>query len=96
MDIHHAVDQQTPFLAFLEGYLDWFDVSKCQISSPNEALRNWLTDLQAAGTDLEQFGDIEHSVWKRELTQRAFGPGDAENQSCHRLIGFSYGPCSDD
>ncbi|KAJ6070271.1 hypothetical protein N7467_011590 [Penicillium canescens] len=43
--LNHVVDQQTLLLAFLEGYLDWLDVSKCQVSSPTEALRNWLTDL---------------------------------------------------
>jgi hypothetical protein len=93
--LNHVVDQQTLLLAFLEGYLDWLDVSKCQVSSPTEALRKWLTDLKSAGIDLQKFGEIEDSIWKAELSQRNFGPGDEEN-GCHRLIGFSYGSCVHD
>lgn len=96
VDLNHVVDQQTLLLAFLEGYLDWLDVSKCQISSPSEALQKWLTDLKSAGIDLQKFGEIESSIWKRELIRRDFGPGDRENLCCHRLIGFSYGSCIDD
>jgi hypothetical protein len=93
VDLNHVVDQQTLLLAFLEGYLDWLDVSKCQIPSPNGALQNWLADLKTAGIDLQKFGEIEDSIWKRELIQRDIGTGDGENRSCHRLIGFSYGSC---
>lgn len=96
VDLNHVVDQQTLFLAFLEGYLDWLNVSKCQILSPGEALRKWLTDLKSAGIDLQKFGEIEDSIWKRELIRRDFGPGDGENLCFHRLIGFSYGSCIDD
>lgn len=91
VDLNYVVDQQTLLLAFLEGYLDWLDVSKCQISSPSEALREWLADLKSTGIDLQKFGEIEDSIWKRELIRRKFGPGDGENLSCYRLIGFSYG-----
>ena len=93
--LNHVVDQQTLLLAFLEGYLDWLDVSKCQVSSPTEALRKWLTDLKSAGIDLQKFGEIEDSIWKAELSQRNLGPGDEEN-GCHQLIGFSYGSCVHD
>jgi hypothetical protein len=69
VDLNHVVHQQTPLLAFLEGYLDWLDVSKCQVSSPTEALRKWLTDLKSAGIDLQKFGEIEDSIWKGKLTR---------------------------
>lgn len=92
VDLNHVVGRQTPLLAFLEGYLDWFRVSQCLIVSPSEALRNWLTDLRGAGIDLQQFGKIEDSIWKRELVRVDFGAEDEENPSCDRLIGFSYGP----
>mgnify|MGYP006876449133 CR=1 FL=1 len=30
VDLNNIVDQQTLLLAFLEGYIDWLDISKCQ------------------------------------------------------------------
>ncbi|KAJ6189715.1 hypothetical protein N7519_004623 [Penicillium mononematosum] len=96
VDLNNIVDQQTLLLAFLEGYTDWLDISKCQMSSPSEALRKWLTDLKSAGVDLQKFGEIEDSMWKMELIRRDIGPWDGENSGCHRLIGFSYGPRIDD
>lgn len=64
MDLNNIVGQQPLSLAFLEGYIDWLDISKCQMSSPSEALPKWLTDLKSAGVDLQEFGDIEDSMWK--------------------------------
>jgi hypothetical protein len=93
VDSNHVVGRQTLLLAFFEGYLDWLNVSKCQIPSPNGALREWLADLKRAGLDLRKFGEIEDSIWKRELIQRDVGTGDGENHGCHRLIGFSNGSC---
>ncbi|KAJ5840776.1 uncharacterized protein N7525_005964 [Penicillium rubens] len=61
------------------------------MSTPSEALRKWLKDLKSAGVDLQEFGDIEDSMWKIDI-----GPGDGESSGCHRLIGFSYGSCIDD
>ncbi|KAJ6090530.1 hypothetical protein N7486_009345 [Penicillium sp. IBT 16267x] len=81
VDLNHIVDRQTLLLAFLEGYLDWFDVSKCQILYLSGALQNWLTDLKSAGIDLQKFGEKEDSIWKRELVRRDFGAGDEENPS---------------
>jgi hypothetical protein len=34
------------------------------MSTPSEALRKWLKDLKSAGVDLQEFGDIEDSMWK--------------------------------
>lgn len=91
-DLNHVVDRQTLLLAFLEGYLDWFDVSQCPLLFPSEALQKWLIDLENAGIDLQEFGEREDSIWKKDLVQRNFIAHDEENPSSHRIIGFSYGP----
>lgn len=91
VNMNHVVDRQTPLLAFLEGYIDWFEVSKYPLLSPSEALQNWLTDLKRAGVDLQNFGKIEDCIWKRELVRRDFQAEDEENPSCHHVVGFSYG-----
>lgn len=97
VDLNHVVDQQTLLLVFFEGYFDWSENFQYQILSPTGALQNWLTDLKGAGIDLQKFGEIEDSIWKREPVRRDFSAGDLWsrdlwNRSYHRLIGFSYGP----
>jgi hypothetical protein len=69
---------------------------QCQISSPNEALRAWLTDLKSTGIDIQEFGEIEHEIWKSDLNRRDLGSENGDNPGCHRLIAFSYGPYVDD
>jgi hypothetical protein len=95
VNLTDVVGEQTLLLALLEGYIDRFDISQSKVWAPTEALRNWLSDLQNAGLDLQQFGEIDKSIWEEDLVWRILDSRNGEGIG-YRLIGFSYGPCVDD
>lgn len=93
--LHLLSDRQTPFLSFLEGYITWLDKKKYLVMAWNSGFRVWLKDLQAAGVNLQQFGQNEEKVWKEELIdleREYFASESTWGVPWSRpLIGFSYG-----
>lgn len=88
IDVHQVVGQRTPFVAFLEGYLNFWERRQKQILAWDTALQVWLEDLLSAGVDLQHFGQTENRVWKGEGLRRDL---QWRNGPCRQLIGFSYG-----
>ncbi|KAJ5640000.1 uncharacterized protein N7484_007862 [Penicillium longicatenatum] len=95
VDVHHLLDRRTPFLSFLEGYITWLDEKKYLVMSWNSGFRVWLKELQAAGVNLQQFGQTEERIWKKELGElerEYFASKPTWGGPWSRpLIGFSYG-----
>jgi hypothetical protein len=60
--------------------------SVVQPGSIHIGFRAWLSDLKAAGLDLEMLGATEWYIWKNERIRREF------NGDLHRVIGIAYGP----
>ncbi|OQD82036.1 hypothetical protein PENANT_c023G00058 [Penicillium antarcticum] len=89
VDLHHVVGGMTPFLAFLGGFIYWWDFNQCAMKGWDLAVHVWVTDLQTGGVDLQTFGPMEEQLWKKGLTERdVFW---RRNWGWQRVIGFSHG-----
>jgi hypothetical protein len=90
IDLHQTVDGKTPLVAFLQGYFYHDKRPKNESSACVMALRSWLTELKAAGVNLNRFGRKEAKLWKSGNVQREIfcvsGIGE-----CKRLINIVYG-----
>ncbi|KAJ5771366.1 uncharacterized protein N7511_003417 [Penicillium nucicola] len=90
VDLHHVVGGMTPFLAFLGGFVYWWDFNNCVMKGWNLAISAWVTDLQEGGVDLQRFGQMEEQVWENGLIERdVFW---RRNWGWQRVVGFSHGP----
>ncbi|KAJ6022447.1 hypothetical protein N7460_012842 [Penicillium canescens] len=88
VDLHHVVGGMTPFLAFLGGFIYWWDFNGCAMGGWDIALQAWVTDIQTGGVDLQKFGQMEDQLWKNGLTERdVFW---RRNWGWQRVIGFSH------
>lgn len=97
IDIHNIVQWSTPFLSFLGGFFSLPPSTYSNTtSSYNVALRMWLGDLQAAGVDLNQFGQKEKSLFDSETLNRCILIHQGRYSGFIRLINFTYGPSPDD
>lgn len=101
IDIHHVVHGQTPFLSLLIGYLYRLKNDRFCSMGWKTGFRAWLKDLQANGIDLQQFGENEERIWKKEFSEAEreyFAPESlslGNNEWPRPLVGFNYGPSPD-
>jgi hypothetical protein len=90
IDLHQIVDGKTPLIAFLQGYFYHDKRPKNESSACVMAVRAWLTELKAAGVNLNRFGRKEVKLWKSGDVQRDIwclgGNGEWK-----RLINIVYG-----
>jgi hypothetical protein len=92
IDVHQIVDRRTPLIAFLQGYFyhEW-GRTKNERSACVTGLGSWLTELEAAGIDLDGFGQKEVNIWKSENIRRDFRSVSEKGVRWKRLINIVYG-----
>jgi hypothetical protein len=92
IDIYQIVDGSTPLIAFLRGYFGReYTRPQKEPSACVTALRSWLTELKAAGVNLNRFGQKEVNIWKSENVQRDLLCVSENGVRWKRLISIAYG-----
>jgi hypothetical protein len=98
---------ETPLITFLRAWCVWH--RSYQGSSFVPALRKWVSELQAVGVDLEEYGEVERELHRNgdvDTQIELFAPLDSTNYFTDtdppderlkfRLLDFTYGPKPED
>jgi hypothetical protein len=90
VDLHKVGGHSTPFAAFLFGYFR-SGARDASLRTCNAALKIWLEDLQTAGLDLKEFGQIEERMLRSGVFDKQLDSMAGWYTGRPRLIGFTYG-----